>query len=355
MVACYGVYPITVAFFSPKIDQMDFIIHTNFMINAYLKSNHLKPELITEENPSLLLEALWIDVFCPSKKEELLLEAWLKLNIPSREEMLEIEISNRLYTEQEAIYMTANILSKSESIEPKIDAITIMNANDQLITVRYVEASAFNLFISRLPKLKEENYHALDLTIELLDATVDRLADVLERIATSLDKCSQTIFRPQVTTKGPYMVNYKHLLQEIGSNGDLCTKAGESLVTFNLLLTYFARIMHSALDVEQKSKLTLLEKDVQALSNHIGFLSNKVNFLLDATLGMVTIEQNAVIKIFSIAAVMFMPPTLIASIYGMNFNFMPELNWYYGYPLAIGFMMLSAWVPYKILQKKNWL
>jgi magnesium transporter len=325
------------------------------MIVAYLKSNNLKSEVIHNDNLDLLSEAAWIDVFAPTKEEEIVLKQALDIAIPTREEMLEIEISNRLYKENDAIYMTANMLSKGDSLEPSSDAITLINAGDKLITIRYIEAGSFGLFISRLSKLSEKNYHAVNLTIELLDATIDRLADILERIGFSLDKYSQTIFRPQTSDATSHKIDYKKLLREIGSNGDLCTKSSESLITLNLLIIYFGGAALSALDMEFKSKIALLEKDILALSNHVYFLSNKVNFLLDATLGLVNIEQNDIIKIFSIAAVMFLPPTLIASIYGMNFHFIPELAWELGYPLAIIGMFLSAWLPYKFLKKRKWL
>jgi magnesium transporter len=325
------------------------------MILAYLKSKNLKPENITLDNISLLSDAVWIDVFCPTPGEDKLLESALKIAIPTREEMAEIEVSSRLYTGEEgAVYMTANMLSKSETIQPMNDAVTLIYSNDKLITIRYIEAHSFALFISRLTKLSQDKYHATNLILELLDATIDRLADILEHIGLSLDNFSQAIFRNK-RKEDSHDIDYMSLLQEIGSNGDLNSKVGESLVTFNLLSTFFGKTDNVRLSIELKSALALLEKDIKALSAHVNFLSNKVNFLLDATLGMVTIEQNGVIKLFTIAAVMFLPPTLIATIYGMNFKFMPELSWYFGYPLVIGIMIVSSVLAYLYFKKKKWL
>jgi magnesium transporter len=326
------------------------------MITGYMKSTNLKPKLITNENPSDMVDAIWVDVFAPSKEEESILEKMLNIEIPTREEMREIEVSNRLYMEKDAIYLTANILSKSDTPEPKIDAITLIITKEKLITIRYMEATIFSLFICHLAKLTPEDYHPLNLTVELLGVSIDRLADVLERIAFSLDKFSQGIFHSRLSEdSGTPNIDYKSILQEIGSNGDLSMKVGESLMTINLANTYFWGVAMPSLAPHLQAKLASLEKDIKALSTHVNLLSNKVTFLLDATLGMVTIEQNDIIKIFSIAAVMFLPPTLIASIYGMNFKFIPELSWHYGYFLAIGIMLLSAWLPYKFLKKKKWL
>ena len=144
-------------------------------------------------------------------------------------------------------------------------------------------------------------------------------------------------------------------MQELGSNGDLNAKAWESLASLNRLNGFFGQAAASELDEDIRSRLMTLTRDISALRDQVKFLTSKINFLLDATLGMVNIEQNNIIKIFSIAAVIFLPPTLIASIYGMNFNVMPELNWYYGYPLSIGIMLLSGWLPYKYFKLKKWL
>ena len=323
------------------------------MIIAYLSQTNLHPEIITMNNQALLNDAVWIDLLHPSKKEETLVKKFLDLSIPAREEMQGIEPSSRLYKENGTIFMTATMIAKSDSSDPKSDAVTLILKDDKLITVRYIEPQAFALFISHLPKLTLEGHHATHLIIELLEATIDRLADISERIGRSLDDYSQMIFRTK--TSGKIKLDYNQLLQELGSNGDLNAKAWESLVSFNRLNGFFGQAVAAKFDEELHSRLTTLTKDIVALSDQVKFLTAKVNFLLDATLGMVNIEQNNIIKIFSIAAVIFLPPTLIASIYGMNFGVIPELHWHFGYPFAIGLMLLSGWLPYKYFKIKKWL
>lgn len=323
------------------------------MITAYFGQKKLKPIIITEDNHELLQKALWIDLLLPTKEEELLVEEVFHMDIHSREEMQGIEPSSRLYKEKNTIFMTATMIAKSDTPAPKSDAITLILKGNKLITVRYIEPQAFALFTSQLSKLSTDNQHATYLIVTLLEAAIDRLADISERIGRCLDDYSQTIFHTQRAEK--VKLDYKLLLQDLGANGDLNAKAWESLVSFNRLNVFFAQAIATKIDENMQSRLMTLTKDLHALSDQVKFLSSKVNFLLDATLGMVNIEQNNIIKIFSIAAVIFLPPTLIASIYGMNFEIIPGLKWRFGYPLSIALMLLSGWLPYQYFKLKKWL
>ncbi len=320
---------------------------------AYLNRKMIAPQIISTENQVSLEDSIWIDLFSPSKAEEEQVEQYIGRNIPTREEMVEIESSSRLYKENDALYMTAMILAQSDSPDPKLDPVTFVLTEKQLITIRYIESQSFNLFISKVKNVDFKHRDAVTLLIELLDATVDRLADILEFVGSKLDHYSKTIFRPQNHTTEK--INYQQLMQQIGANGDLNTKVRESLVTFNRLISFLGQTAHSRIDKEGRLRLITLSTDVASLSDHANFLSTKINFLLDATLGMVSIEQNNIIKIFSVAAVIFLPPTLVASIYGMNFQFMPELSWKYGYLLSIGLILTAAWLPYKYFKHRKWL
>lgn len=323
------------------------------MITAYLSQEKYKSVTITASNQALLKEAVWIDLLRPTKNEAAMVEKCLNIEFPTREKMQEIEPSSRLYKESDTIFLTATMIAKSDSKEPKSDAITIIIKGNRLITVRYIEPLAFALFVSHLPKLMVNDHHAIYLVIELLDTSIARLADISEHIGLSLDDYSQTIFNPQ--TKEDMKIDYKKLLQQLGSSGDLNAKTWESLVSFNRLNGFFGQAIALKFDDDMHSKLATLTNDINALSDHVKFLTSKINFLLDATLGMVNIEQNNIIKIFSIAAVIFLPPTLIASIYGMNFSVIPELKFRFGYPMAIGLMLLSGWLPYMFFKIKKWL
>jgi magnesium transporter len=319
------------------------------MIIAWYLNGKFKQEEITNNNHYLIEDALWLDLISPTHEEEALIEKTLNLNIPTREEMREIEISSRLYKEEDILFMTATMVAQSESIAPHQDAVTFILTDKQLISIRYIEPQAFKLFASIVPKLRI-NAPAPFLT-ELLDATIDRFADVLEMISHQLEVFSQNIFHPHT----PNTSGYQLLLQQLGMNGALNSKMVESLMSFNRLISFFDQSAGEAIDNNDHVRLLTLSKDINSLNDHAHFISNKISFLLDATLGMVQIEQNAIIKIFSVAAVIFLPPTLIASIYGMNFKIIPELSWKYGYIFAIGLMLFVSWLPYKYFKFRKWL
>lgn len=320
----------------------------------YLERKQTKIQIWDSKESFHLKNVVWIDLLSPSHEEELFLEKQLGFTLPTRADMVEIELSSRLYTENDSYFMTATMIahSNSDTADPVLDPVTFVLTQHQLITIRYIEPQSFRLFDIHTEKLSAQQRDPSYLLINLLDVTVDRLADILELAGHRLDTYSQTIFtKTHRSTKH----DYPHLMQQMGTIGDLNTKARESLVTFRRLLTFFSATGDPKQDKDKIAHLASITADIVALSDHASFLSTKINFLLDATLGMVNIEQNNVIKTLSIAAVIFLPPTLIASIYGMNFNHMPELTWKYGYAFTISLILISTWLPYKYFKYRKWL
>lgn len=320
-----------------------------------LTDNGIQVDTLNEYNRALLLNALWIDLLSPTKEEERLVEHDLKIEIPTKKEVEEIEPSSRLYTENNVVFMTATLVAFSDLPQVKTDVVTFILTSKTLVTLRYIELHAFKLFQSKLIRNTNKNYTANTLFMDLLDAAVERLADILEKVSNQCDEISQLIFHHNNPADEAAETNFKKLLQYIGGNGDLGAKVSESLVSLTRLITYLEQAYGNDLEKDNRVLLTIIHKDVSALREHAAFLSTKFNFLLDATLGMINIEQNNTIKIFSVAAVIFLPPTLIASIYGMNFSHIPELSWHIGYPLALSLMVLSAWLPFRYFKKKKWL
>lgn len=317
-------------------------------------ARHLQETCIQQEinttNRAFLDEALWIDLINPTAEEEKLVEQHFSLSIPTREEMREIELSSRLYKENGALFMTATMIAQAESTSPNQDSVTFVITKKQLITIRYIDPQAFTLFIRRLTKVGLIDNPASLLT-ELLDVTVDRIADILELINHQLEHVSKNIFHYKDTPA----TDYHELLKHVGLNGELTSKIMESLLSFNRLIAFFEQYSLEKIKEADSLRLHSLIKDISSLNEYSAFLTNKISFLLEATLGMVQIEQNRIIKIFSVAAVIFLPPTLIASIYGMNFNFMPELTWKFGYMYAFVLMLISSWLPYKYFKHRKWL
>jgi magnesium transporter len=299
--------------------------------------------------------AAWIDLETPTQPEDKAVERALGIAVPTREEMQEIEVTSRLYVENGARYMTATLMCQSETEAPKTTAVTFILAGHRLITVRYDEPRPFTIVGIKLGRLCSPSATGETVMMELLDAVIDRAADILERIGSDVDQVSHDIFEP--SDAAPMRTrSYNDILRAIGRKGDLTSKVRESLVSIGRLLLYLANEADSMKWAkDQKSSLKGMQRDVQSLSDHATYLSSKIQFLLDAMLGVVSLEQNNIIKIFSVMAVVLMPPTLIASIYGMNFKAMPELEWSFGYPLAVALMLIAAALPYLYFKWKKWL
>src|SRR5207237_5677580 len=218
----------------------------------------------------------------------------------------------------------------------KTTPVTFILSGHRLITVRYDDPRPFMIVGNKLARVCPPSVTGESVLMDLLDAVIDRAADILERIGSEVDQVSHDIFEPEAPGADRTR-SYQDILKTIGRKGDLTSKVRESLVSINRLLLYLANEADSMRWAkEARAQLRGMQRDVGSLSDHAAYLTNKITFLLDAMLGVVTIEQNNVIKLFSVAAVVFMPPTLVASICGMNFHKnMPELDWEYGYPFAL--------------------
>jgi magnesium transporter len=296
--------------------------------------------------------AIWFDLIQPTQAEDKLVESVVGISVPTREEMQEIEVTSRLYVENGARYMTATLMCQSDTDTPKTTAVTFILSGHRLITVRYDEPRPFMIVGTKLARVCPAGINGESVLMELLDAVIDRAADILERIGLEVDRVSHDIFEPETDQTR----SHQEILKAIGRKGDLTSKVRESLVSIGRVLLYLANEADSMRWAkEPRSQLRGMQRDVQSLSDHASYLSSKITFVLDALLGVVSIEQNNIIKIFSIAAVVLMPPTLVASIYGMNFKHMPELDWQLGYPLAIVLMLIAAALPYVFFKWKNWL
>ncbi|MGE0848619.1 MAG: magnesium transporter CorA family protein [Hyphomicrobiaceae bacterium] len=310
-----------------------------------------------EDSSVITPGAVWIDMLNPTREEDQLLEQALGISIPTREEMSEIEASSRLYPEGAGHYMTAIVLHQPDlPFEPPIaKPITFILVGDQLVTVRYTEPRAFAMFLGRAQKKDAPCMTGAAVLVGLLEAIIDREADRVERVQGEVDKLAQTIFSSRKVERTRTR-RFDVTIQMIGREGELTSRSRECLLSLDRLLTYLGHAMTERGDEKAlRARVKTASRDVQSLADHIGYLSAKITFLLEATLGMINNEQNTIIKIFSVLAVALMPPTLVGTVYGMNFKHMPELDWAYGYPWALGLMVISAIVPWLYFKHKGWL
>ncbi|CCV11342.1 magnesium transporter CorA family protein [Mesorhizobium sp. STM 4661] len=330
------------------------------MIQAYSVNDHTLVCTPLSAGAALPPNTIWIDMFEPTVEEDSHVESLAGVSIPTRDEMRSIEDSSRLYSENHALYLTVPVLFAAGADTPGIAPVTFVATQEHLVTVRYSQPLPFTLYAARAAKagndLVFEKCDPLTIFFGLIESVTDRIAELLENVAQRLDAESTRLISGSGIEKPISTKEFRAGLKLIAKEGDFLSKIRESLAGFGRLLAYLQS--SSAVTTDHPSHTTWLkslERDVQSLNDHLSYLAERTVFLLDTVVGLVSVEQNGIIKIFSVAAVVFLPPTLVASIYGMNFTHMPELEWLLGYPWAIGVMLLSAILPLFYFRSRGWL
>jgi len=324
------------------------------MLNIYVP----QPQGLTKVAPAdgvLPDSAVWIDLLEPTIDEEKSVEAQLGIEIPTREEMKEIEASNRLYEDNGALYMTITVAAKLDTEHPVSSAVTFILNRGRLVTNRYLDIKPFKHFVTYAQNHPASCQNGVSVLAGIVEAITERIADILERVGADLDALSATIFARNGSGT-PTSRDLRSMIERIGFSGDLNSKARESLVSLGRLLVFIQQASIHELSNDQRGRFRSISRDVVSMSDHASFLGSKISFLLEATLGLINVEQNNIIKIFSVAAVLFLPPTLIASIYGMNFRLLPHLPGEYGdFFFSIGLMIASMGLTYAVFRRKGWL
>jgi magnesium transporter len=299
-------------------------------------------------------DLVWIDLLTPTPEEDAQVEALLGVRVPTRAEVEEIELSSRLYHEDGAEFMTMVGLIHLDTEEPAKTLITFILKGTTLVTVRYAEPKPFLAYLARAQKADAVLCGSGEqVMLGLTEAMGDRMADALELVGSQIDQISRAVFRKKSTTAK----RFQHDLRTIVIKAEVLTMVQESLVSVSRIMSFHVPPSSSRDDGGHDARpfIEVIQRDALALGEHARTLSAKVEFLLNATLGLINLEQNQIIKIFSVVAFVFLPPTLVASVYGMNFDVMPELHWPFGYPMALGLMVLSALAPYLYFRGRGWL
>ena len=300
-------------------------------------------------------DVTWIDLLEPTREEEALVERFIGSNVPTREDLAEIEPSSRLYARDGTLYMTVSTLVGIDEGDPSSSPIGFILTATHLVTVRYADPRPFRTLAEHWQREPELASDACHMFIRLLDAIVDRLADELERAGAELERISKIIFQKNIDERRIPAARLTALLTRIGQAQTLLSRIRETAVSTSRLIHFLnATDRVKRLD-DERDHVGSLSSDVAALIDYSSYLADNLTFLLDASLGLISIEQNAAMKLFSWAALVFLPPTLVAGIYGMNFKHMPELNWLYGYPMALAIMLISGIGPWLYLRRKGWL
>ena len=311
------------------------------------------------ENEVLPRDVVWVDLLEPEPAEISLVEKITGLAVPSLDELSEIESSSRLRARDGALYLSAPLIYRPEPDQPVSTPVGFVLTRDRLITVRFADLPAFASFADRNRSPDSQRVTSASIFTELLERVVDRLADALERSASELDTLSHRLFRKGPT--GPLSrrrsvgeADLRVILRRVGHNGDLASKIRDSLLGIARIVPFVSTLAADWLPAELKPRLETLRQDVASLNDYDAHLLNKVQLLLDATLGLINIDQNNIIKVLTIVSVVGVPPTLVASMYGMNFKNMPELGWAWGYPYGLTVIALSAIIPLLWFKWRGW-
>jgi magnesium transporter len=300
-------------------------------------------------------DASWIDLFSPTSEETEQVGRVLGMALPTRQDMEEIEISSRLYLENGAAFMTATLPSATHSDDLELAPVTFVLTRERLVTIRYHAPRPFKVVPAHANRGALSCCDGAFVLVALFEAQIDRLADVLERASTEFTDISSAVFQRGEPGRRP-VSDFREVLRAIGRKGDLTSNITECLASLERMFGFLADISDRyTTDSGLLTRVRTLSHDCGSLMQYADSLTQKIGFLLEATLGLINIEQNAIIKIFSVAAVVFLPPTLIASIYGMNFRIMPELDWPLGYVFAIVLMVASAVLPFWYFKRRRWL
>ena len=320
---------------------------------------------LTEDrlDESLAYRSVWLDLVNPSEKERAFAEKACSLRLPSRDEISEIESSSRLVDEMGVLRLSTPMVNRSHDGQVTVAPIGFVLSRERLVTLRFTESVVFDHVAERWRRLDDDGTQerpsgSMQAFLTLLEALVDRVADVLEIMASGLDDLSSSVFRAESApgeTAGRRDAFLQSTLADIGRRGKHLSQLRDGLLGIGRMVGFVHESAKEWLTPADNRRLDILRRDIASLTDYDVQLGDKIQFLLDATLGFISIEQNNGIKVLTVVSIVGIPPTLIASIYGMNFKNMPELEWHYGYPYGLSLIALSIIVPLVLFWRRGWL
>ncbi|RBQ29487.1 magnesium/cobalt transporter CorA [Aliarcobacter vitoriensis] len=316
------------------------------MINCYLKKDNRLTVvegidfISNDEDKS---SVIWIDMLFPTTSEVRAVEELFDMKFPTKQETEEIELSSRYWEEDNRIEINSYFLINDKN-EPINETVSFILQEKLLISVRYKNLASFSTFTKRLLASPREYKNGYSIFCQIIDIRIDADADIIENLSKDITVLRKKVFHDDSDTED--------ILEKISTFEDLNMKIRENLTDKQRILN---SLIKSQKFVDEKKEIPIMLKDIKSLIEHTNFNFERLDYLQNIFVGLLSVQQNKVIKIFTIVNVIFLPPTLIASIYGMNFVNMPELNWEYGYLFSIGIMVLAAVSPLIIFKKKGWI
>ena len=298
---------------------------------------------------------VWWDLLDGTDEERARVERSTGLQVPTKAQISEIESSSRLYIEGDALYLSAPVISRGGAGAPTVSPIGLVLSPHYLVTVRFAALPSFETFAARFNAPAVGVTTSAEVFVGLLEAIIDRLADVLEQIGLQLDEISDMVFHSGEGRPGRADRALRETLRHVGRAGDHISKLRDSLLAFDRMVPFVMENGEAWIPEKLQSRSKTLRRDIFSLKDYDEHLSNKVQFLLDASLGLIGIEQSDIFKILTVVSVVGIPPTLVAGIYGMNFKDMPELNWAWGYEYGWALIIISAVIPLIWCRIRGWI
>ena len=316
------------------------------MLHIFRIENGVLREKDTESIlPTLADDASWIDLVDSEDSERELVQQFLEAELPASDDMEEIEASARFFSDEQGLHVHSLFLFQSEG-RARTSTVAFVVQEGRLLSFRDSRLPDFRLLRLRVRRGWVKTQQPIDILLSILEQKVENLADALEDVHRDLEQVGYSVLEEE---NGELEDDIEKLARLEDTNGKLRL----CLMDTQRSISFIQRYVRT--DKVRRRTCAEVQHDLDTLMSHTTFLFDKINFLMDAAQGFINIQQNQIIKIFSIAAVVFLPPTMIASIYGMNFEIMPELDFRFGYPMAIGLMFLSGLTPYWFFKRKGWL
>ena len=315
------------------------------MLNIFTLDNgrlvSIRPDEIATRQP------IWVDIVAPSDEERAWVVDTFAISLPHPEHLRDIEASARFYEEGEELHVRSDFL-RGKEIDTLSVIVAFVLSRNVLFSVHDQDLPLFQRFRQRTLGHPEPVEDSLDVLIDLYGSDVEFSADTLEEVYVDLGVIGSKVLNATLDDKAAAAA-----LSKIAHSEYLNGRIRRNLMDTRRAISFLMRSkLQKPSQIEEARQIM---RDIDSLDGHTAFLFDKINFLMNTTVGFININQNKIVRLFSVAAVALLPPTLIASSYGMNFKFMPELEWEYGYPFALSLMALSVALPFWMFQRKGWL
>jgi magnesium transporter len=311
--------------------------------------------LTSTPSTASLSEAVWIDLVNPTDEERAQVEQATKRELPTKADMEEIESSSRVYADEGAFYLSSPVLENTDCINAVVSTVGFVLSAERLVTLRFGKVTAFDAVAEVAAKTAPTS--AKDIFLKIVEGVVDHAADALEHASADLEGISHESFRADHAprNKAKSSEALRGALRKLGRMGDGLSHVRDTLLGFGRIATFVHENVGPKFSSAEKTRSDAIRADIASLNDYQVHLSTKVQFLLDATLGFINIEQNDVVKTLTVVSVVGVPPVLIAGIYGMNFKNIPEFDWPFGYPYALILIVVSGLLPLAWFKRRGWI